>query len=331
MPAKDVDAKKVSWEDIVGGDRPSIKQGDKGAMVKSIATICGFDAMSFNMEQLRGICSSLKLTGYRSKPKAELLRIITVGKMHQSFYKSSKEPNMNSEAKAPAKTKNCAFQLIKILFCDEMAAKFANIGRRKVKGILDSSLAAWQEVAKKYQESNESYDELAFDVALFDGVDPSVKLEYNWSKLREIYKGLIKVYSEVFQNNKKSGNHDDFVNFCGSKGEIYYLHLWLQEKPQLEPLLVIELPEDVIFDSAAPKNNRCPRRSLTPSDSSFRGSSMKPSIAASVNALVEELRKAREHYEKPDEYQSKLNKVKLDMQISKNYDEKCEPADRSQI
>ena len=48
---------------------------------------------------------------------------------------------------------------------------------------------------------------------------------------------------------------------------------------------------------------------------------MKPSIAASVNALVEERRKAREHSEKPDQYQSKLNKVKLDMQISRNHEE----------
>ena len=123
-----------------------------------------------------------------------------------------------------------------------MAAKFANIGGRKDKGILDSGLAAndeyfWQEVAAKYQETNESYDELAFDDSMFDGVDPSVRLEHNWSKLREIYKGLTKIYGEVFQNHKKSGNHDDFVNFCGSKGEVYYLHLWLQEKPQLEPLV----------------------------------------------------------------------------------------------
>ena len=80
VSAKDVEPKKVSWEDIVGGDRPSTKAGDNGSMQKSVATICGFDAMTFNTEQLRGICSSLKLTGYRSKPKAELLRIIGVRK-----------------------------------------------------------------------------------------------------------------------------------------------------------------------------------------------------------------------------------------------------------
>jgi hypothetical protein len=42
-------------------------------MVKSIATICGIDAITFSTEQLRLICSSLKLTGYRSKPKVDLL------------------------------------------------------------------------------------------------------------------------------------------------------------------------------------------------------------------------------------------------------------------
>jgi hypothetical protein len=55
-------------------------------MVKSVATIYGIDAISFGTEQLRVICAKLLLTGYRSKPKAELLQIIGVGCMHQSIY-----------------------------------------------------------------------------------------------------------------------------------------------------------------------------------------------------------------------------------------------------
>ncbi len=73
ISSKDVDSKKVSWNDIVPGDRPSTKVGDGGGMVKSIATICGKDAITFSTEQLRLICSSLKLTGYCSKPKVDLL------------------------------------------------------------------------------------------------------------------------------------------------------------------------------------------------------------------------------------------------------------------
>jgi hypothetical protein len=41
--------------------------------------------------------------------------------------------------------------------------------------------------------------------------------------LWKIYKGVRKSYSEIFENLKKSGNHDDFINFCGAKGEVYYL------------------------------------------------------------------------------------------------------------
>jgi hypothetical protein len=86
---------------------------------------------------------------------------------------------------------------------------------------LDSGLAVndeyfWQEIAKKYQEKNDDYNLLAYDNAFFDCVDPSVKLEHNWSKLKEIFKNLTKSYGEVFGNHKKSGNHDDFINFCGA-------------------------------------------------------------------------------------------------------------------
>jgi hypothetical protein len=80
-------------------------------MVKSVASICGIDAMLFSTEQLRLVCSSFKLSGYRSKPKAELLRSIGVGKIHQELYESSEKQNNMADAKAPAKTKTACFGL----------------------------------------------------------------------------------------------------------------------------------------------------------------------------------------------------------------------------
>jgi Neuraminidase (sialidase) len=70
---RDIDPKKVSWVDIVARDRPSVKPGESGQMVKSVATICGIDAMTLSTKQLHLICASLKPTGYHSKPIAELL------------------------------------------------------------------------------------------------------------------------------------------------------------------------------------------------------------------------------------------------------------------
>ena len=89
--------------------------------------------------------------------------------------------------------------------------------------------------------------------------------------------------------SKKSGNHDDFVNFCGNRGEVYYLHLWLQEKPQMESLVLSNLPHDVFFDSGRGSlPTTTARRSPTVSESSFNvGARGRTSLAASVGALVE--------------------------------------------
>jgi hypothetical protein len=147
--------------------------------------------------------------------------------------------------------------LINVLFSDEVSPKFLTIGAKKDKNLLDTGLAAndeyfWQEVADKYQEMNDDYECLAWDDPLFDDVDALVMLPHTWSKLREIYKGLSKLYSDAFENHNKSGNHDDFIYFCGNRGEVYYLHLWLQEKPQMEPLVISNLPDDVFYDSGKP-------------------------------------------------------------------------------
>jgi len=155
-----------------------------------------------------------------------LLRIIGIGKIYQSLSHFAEDANKNSEAKTPAKTQNCVFCLLNIMFADEMSPIFLQLGVRKDKSILDSRLVGndeyfWQEVADKFQETNRDYDELAHEHQFFLGVDPSDKLQHSWSKLRDIYKALTKLYREVFENHKKSGNHDDFIKFCGAKSEVY--------------------------------------------------------------------------------------------------------------
>jgi len=141
VSAKDIDPKKVSWVNIVAGDRPSVKPGESGQMVKSVAIICGIDAMTLSTEQLHLICASLKLSGYRSKPKAELLRIIGVGCLHQAL--SATYLNVGSAAEAEkvaAKTRNCSFRLINVLFSDEISPKFEKVGEQKDKELMDSGL-----------------------------------------------------------------------------------------------------------------------------------------------------------------------------------------------
>jgi hypothetical protein len=201
--------KEVGWDDIKAGDRPRDKPGQAGQMVKSISIICGIDGMSFSTDQLRTMCATFKLSGYWSKKKTELLQILAVGKIHNQLYEVAENAgNTGSHGKAPAKTKNCSFRLINILFSNEVSPKFLTIGAKKDKNLLDTGLAAnneyfWQEVADKYQEVNDDYECLAWDDPLFDDIDASVTLPHTWSKLWEIYKGLSKLYLEAFENHKK--------------------------------------------------------------------------------------------------------------------------------
>ncbi len=89
-----------------------------------------------------------------------------------------------------------------------MSSKFVQLGEKKDKNILDSGLAAndeysWQEVVERYQETNVLYDFITFTDPMFSGIDPSIKLEHSWSKLREIYKTLTKSLWGSFRKPQK--------------------------------------------------------------------------------------------------------------------------------
>ncbi len=99
-----------------------MKSGDSGQMVKSISTICGINELTFSTEQFRLLCALLKLTGYHSKPNAELLHIIAVGKIINSLYQG--EENTSLDAKALAKKKNSPFLFIYVHFSDGMSPTF---------------------------------------------------------------------------------------------------------------------------------------------------------------------------------------------------------------
>jgi hypothetical protein len=162
-----------------------------------------------------------------------------------------------------------------VLFSDKISVKFISLGEKKSKNVLDSGLAGfddffWQDISVQYQSTCTSFDDLAFHDKMFKGINPSIKLMHSWSKLCDIYKVLLKDYEVVRENHKKSGNHDDFVNFCHNKSEVYYLHLWLQQKPDVSNVVAYELPENIFCDSTAsvivrqpsPTNSYTTRQSL---------------------------------------------------------------------
>jgi hypothetical protein len=99
---------------------------------------------------------------------------------------------------------------------------------------------------------------------------------------------------------------------------MYYLHLWLEEKPQLQSMVVIHLPEGVFFDSGNKGQFELRRHpSPTSSELSFARSGGKNNLAASVNALVKVRRKSSES----GQVDRRISQQKLEMQVSHNYDD----------
>ncbi len=62
--------KDISWDDVVLGKH---QEEAGGPMVQSCTTIGGFDAMALTTVELQELAANLKLTGYHSKSKFDVL------------------------------------------------------------------------------------------------------------------------------------------------------------------------------------------------------------------------------------------------------------------
>jgi hypothetical protein len=74
----------------------------------------------------------------------------------------------------------------------------------------------------------------------------------------------------------KSGNHEDFINFCNNKSGVYYLYLWLQDKPDLANIISCDLPDKVFYERSTPFCHPSPTGSIMTHQT----------LAESVNALA---------------------------------------------
>ena len=107
------------------------------------------------------------------------------------------------------------------------------IGNKSTRADLDSQELSfvnvfWNDVRDEFV-GGEGYDNLVDEHALFEGISPSTVIEHSAPKLQSMWKELNAKYRKARINFEKSGTHDsDFSNFCFARGDILYLHCWLQ-------------------------------------------------------------------------------------------------------
>ena len=149
-------------------------------------------------------------------------------------------------------------------------------------------------------------------------------------------------YQIAYRNNKKSGSHDDFVNFVGSRPYIYYYHLWLCQVPHLLNFAVPLLPKSSFRESTdsakssslssktvGSKKGKC---SSTSSNLSHHSSSMVQMANAlecfeRVNAVKLQVlvqssaapRREKEILDVLDLYKSRLKNARKDLEELENH------------
>jgi hypothetical protein len=112
-----------------------------------------------------------------------------------------------------------------ILFSDESAADFAELGNTTGRNLLDNGTAGneagfWVGVQNAFVQPDPDYDKLRFmddDVmASQDAIDPGKIINHDWKKLRKIWKGVNAEYKAALTSRfTTSGTHEQrFYDFC---------------------------------------------------------------------------------------------------------------------
>ena len=259
--------KSVTWSDI--------DYDDEGGVIGVI----GREWRVINAKDVRSVCMALKLSGgLRTTKKEDMInRIIAAAYNRPKYarliaeeYNSSSsdddenEGDENRKKKKQKKSKTgttqkepqCPFRLVNLLFSDQFANDFGNLGQIADRPTLDSGKAAhgqyfWEKVQKAFvdEDNNILYGDLHYtesdDVfAGLDHIDCCKIVPHTWKKLEKIWKGLHAEYKAAFSRFTRSGNHDsNFFGFCTGRLAVYYLWKKLQERPQLNAFVSAELPE----------------------------------------------------------------------------------------
>jgi hypothetical protein len=209
--------------------------------------------------ELRSICSRLFVRGIKNSKKAEMIESIITTYNNKNNYTLLKKPTTFNNS--PRKEIQCTYRLINILFSDLFATEFSNIGNSATRAVLDAGKCGndelfWKKIVVAFSEIlNDDYALLMFvdnEVFINEVINPGKVVDHNWKKLRTIWKTVNSEYKQALARYSQSGTHtDNFYSFCNGKKDVYYLRLWLEIKPNLNDMVVADLPDACNVTSAA--------------------------------------------------------------------------------
>jgi hypothetical protein len=243
------------------------------------SAVCGVLLSSLMTKILRVICGRLAIRGVKNTKKTEMVDKVVSSysswKAYQRFANQREGtptsttppsrstmptiPAITTTPTAPRKEIQCSFWLMNILFSDEFAADFAELGNTADRNLLDNGTAGnkagfWVGVQDAFVQPDPEYDELRFmddDVmASQDAINPGKIINHDWKKLRKIWKGVNTEYKAALTRFTTSGTHEQrFYDFCNGKVDTYCLRKNLDARPQLDDTVVADLPDKCAISS----------------------------------------------------------------------------------
>jgi hypothetical protein len=218
------------------------------------STIAGRPVNSIKHAELRSICIKLSVPAYKNKKKEDMALLIAAKKQNESIYDTVQ--SCSSGCKAPVKEIQCPFRLLNILFSDEFAESFADLGHPLTRQELDAPVSRdtlfWQAVQARFVDGSVAdVGRLQFSHPQLDNqnIDPSKIVPHDWRALRGIYEKT-RVAFKAARGRITSGRHEDnFFNYCAGRLDALYLYLHTVARPVLAEVVEAELPVNAFVDS----------------------------------------------------------------------------------
>jgi len=159
-------------------------------------TVWNQDVKLLKYKDLRAVCSQLKIQGIKNATKDQMIKKLAFMFMHQVKTRYGKASEV-LESSPTRKEHQCPFRLLNILFSDQFAEGFSQLGNVASRSELDMGKAAnnqlfWEGVQEAFQGQDPTIDNLHFadDEVLQElhYIDFTKIVPHDWKKHCSIWK-----------------------------------------------------------------------------------------------------------------------------------------------
>jgi hypothetical protein len=181
----------------------------------------GNDLRKWTVHQLRKQCAEYGVTIKRTGPDRKKLPEGEARAIALDKYLRAKQTVIEGIDSNSARTKNCRYRLMNVVFSDKFAKWLKETGARASRedldtGSLNEKSAFWIAVTVYFNTNTTDYNDIILpEHSLFKSIDPSVIVEADAPQLVEMWKKVAGKYKKISGNFTRSGTHEsEFFQFC---------------------------------------------------------------------------------------------------------------------